>query len=212
MKLLYCAVILKLLFVSQTLNAQTTAEWLSQKKTQKKYLLAQIAALQTYLGWLKDGYKIVNGGLTTLSKIKNGDINLHTVFFNGLKNVSPSIMRNSKFINLIESQVSLYLYCQNVRRRIMSMKGLAPSNKEVIGRLYSQFIFLTGEDIFSLINLVKSGSVDMNDSDRLKAVNQLYDDFQKRRSFIYRVSSELITHGLTTFYLQSEIANFQKLY
>jgi len=32
------------------LQAQTFAEWFQQKKTQKKYLLQQIAALQVYIG------------------------------------------------------------------------------------------------------------------------------------------------------------------
>ncbi len=48
----------KLLIVSiiilftETLSAQTSAEWLSQKKTQKKYLVQQIAALDVYAGYL----------------------------------------------------------------------------------------------------------------------------------------------------------------
>ncbi|MCH5688762.1 conjugal transfer protein TraI [Niabella sp. W65] len=35
------------------LQAQTFAEWFQQKKTQKKYLLQQIAALQVYIGYAK---------------------------------------------------------------------------------------------------------------------------------------------------------------
>jgi hypothetical protein len=43
---------LPLLFV-QVSTAQTWSEWFSQKKTQKKYLLEQVAALKIYAGYLK---------------------------------------------------------------------------------------------------------------------------------------------------------------
>ena len=36
-------------------KAQTFAEWFQQKKTQKIYLLEQIAALQIYTGYLQKG-------------------------------------------------------------------------------------------------------------------------------------------------------------
>ena len=38
--------------LATTTQAQTFAEWFKQKKTQKKYLVQQIAALQVYIGCL----------------------------------------------------------------------------------------------------------------------------------------------------------------
>ena len=39
-------------------HSQKWDEWFKQKKTQKKYLIQQIAALKVYLGYLKEGYDI----------------------------------------------------------------------------------------------------------------------------------------------------------
>lgn len=50
-------------FSFQLAEAQTFDEWFRQKKTQKKYLVQQIAALKVYLGYLKEGYEIAQKGM-----------------------------------------------------------------------------------------------------------------------------------------------------
>lgn len=67
-----------------TLSAQTFEEFFKQKKTQKKYLLEQIAALQTYAELAKKGYAIVSGGLSFIGDIKNGKFSLDKAYFDGL--------------------------------------------------------------------------------------------------------------------------------
>ncbi|ULT42931.1 conjugal transfer protein TraI [Niabella defluvii] len=56
------------------LQAQTFAEWFQQKKTQKKYLLQQIAALQVYIGYAKKGYNIAKDGLNTIGGFTRGEL------------------------------------------------------------------------------------------------------------------------------------------
>jgi len=59
-------------------NAQTWNEWFRQKKTQKKYLVQQIAALKVYLKYLKQGYRIVDKGLSLVGDIKDGNLVIAT--------------------------------------------------------------------------------------------------------------------------------------
>ena len=47
-----------LTIIVTTTQAQTFAEWFRQKKTQKQYLIQQIAALQVYIGYAQKGYSI----------------------------------------------------------------------------------------------------------------------------------------------------------
>ena len=73
--------IIIILLAGSFCHAQTYDEWFRQKKTAKKYLLDQIAALQTYIGYAEKGYSIVTGGLNTIKDIKHGDFNLHNNYF-----------------------------------------------------------------------------------------------------------------------------------
>ena len=52
-------------------SAQTLAEWTQQNKTQIKYLVEQIAALQAYALVAEKGYSIAKTGLNAIGNIKN---------------------------------------------------------------------------------------------------------------------------------------------
>jgi len=104
MKLLFVLLLISKSFFS---FGQTFEEWTQQKKTQKKYLLQQIAALQLYLGYVKKGYEVVNKGLITVRNIKNGDFNLHRDFLGSLKRVNPKIKKYAKVADIIAYQVRI---------------------------------------------------------------------------------------------------------
>src|SRR5260221_4860823 len=105
MKMIF--IILSLFVCIQAGHAQTYDEWFRQKKTQKKYLLQQIAALQVYIDYAKKGYDIASKGLNTIRDIKNGDFNLHRDFFGSLKQVNPKIKKYAKVADIIAYQVSI---------------------------------------------------------------------------------------------------------
>src|SRR3954463_9131175 len=88
MKLL---LLLLLLTIHTVCKAQTWDEWFKQKKTQVKYLEEQIIALHVNGNYLEEGYKIVQGGLSAIHDIKNGDFNLHKDYFSSLKRVNTAI-------------------------------------------------------------------------------------------------------------------------
>ncbi|MBC9909119.1 hypothetical protein [Chitinophaga varians] len=212
MKCLFLSILLFTFFCRQVCIGQTAAEWFNQKKTQKKYLIAQIAALQTYIAWLKDGYKIANGGLTTISKIKDGDISVHTLFFNDLKRLNPSLQKNRKLLDLALAQLSLYQYCKDIRWQLRVINALPANQLTTVDRLYGQFIAQIGEDVFSFIDIISNTAVNMNDFYRLKMIDQLYNDFQTRKVFIQHVSDQLLSYASANQRDETEISNFRKLY
>ena len=71
--------------ISSIAHTQTWDEWFRQKETQKKYLLEQIAALNVYLGYVKEGYSIARDGLRIINDIKQGDFKLHDDKFQSLQ-------------------------------------------------------------------------------------------------------------------------------
>jgi hypothetical protein len=58
-------------------QGQFLGGFFSQKQTELKYYLQQIAALKLYAGFLEKGYSIAREGLTVIAEIKNGEFNLH---------------------------------------------------------------------------------------------------------------------------------------
>ena len=104
-KIFICSCMLVVLTIP--LHAQTFSEWFSQKKTQKKYLLEQIAALQMYIGYAKKGYEIAGSGLSTIRNITNGEFKLHDLFITGLKKVSPVVRNDIRVAEIILLEIEI---------------------------------------------------------------------------------------------------------
>src|SRR5258705_8026730 len=96
-----CLLVLVFIGIGILTQAQTWAEWFSQKSTQKKYLIQQIAMLQVYIGYLQKGHNIAKNGLITIGNIKNGHFTLDKDFFASLRNVNPKVKQYVKVADII---------------------------------------------------------------------------------------------------------------
>lgn len=87
-------VIMAVLLSATQVRAQVSFNWsefFKQKKTEIKYLGAQIGELAIYLDFVKKGYRIVTQGNELIRQAKNGEFNLHDVFYLSLKLVNQQV-------------------------------------------------------------------------------------------------------------------------
>lgn len=178
-------VIMFLLLAGMQSKAQSTwwKEWFQQKKTQKEYLAAQIVALQAYIKVARDGYKIAQKGLNTIGNIKDGDFNLHRDFFNSLDNVNPAIKNYVKVADMAAMQVEILNACN--RDYSSLQKGNMLNSKElsyvhgVYGRLLDDCANLLDE----LIMVTGYGNFQMDDDERIRRIDVLYESMRGNRAF-----------------------------
>jgi hypothetical protein len=184
-------IIIMLLVVFATgAKAQTFAEWFQQKKTQKKYLLQQIAGLQVYMGYLQKGYSIAQKGLTAISDFKSGEFNLHYDYFNSLKNVNPKIKNYARVADIISCQVKIV---QTYHQAYLWAKESIVFNADEIAYLFRVFGRLLDDckaNIDELIILTTSGKLEMKDDERLELIDDLYNDMQDKYTFAKSFSNE----------------------
>jgi len=166
-----------LLLVSVSLQAQTFAEWWSQKKTQKKYLIEQIAALQVYAGYAKKGYQITGTGLSAIRDITNGEFKLHDLFITGLKKVSPAIRNDARIAGIITMEVEI----------IKTFNGLAAGfsgeHQDYVRAVKDGVITGCLDDLEALYFIITSGKAEMNDAERLERLDGIYQAMQDRSAF-----------------------------
>lgn len=173
-------------------KAQTFAEWFQQKKTQRKYLLQQIAALQIYTGYLQKGYSIARKGLTAIGDFKNGEFNLHSDYFNSLKNVNPKIQNYSRVTDIISFQVKIV---KTYDKTYLLAKKSNAFNADQIAYLFRVFSRLLDDctvTIDELITLTTSGKLEMKDDERLERIDVLYNDMQNKYTFAKSFSNQTI--------------------
>lgn len=184
-----------LLFVSagSSLQAQTFEEWFQQKKTQKKYLIQQIAALQVYIGYAKKGYNIAKEGLTTIGGFTRGEFNLHTDYFNSLKSVNPEIKRYARVADIIALQVKIVQNYNRTYRRLNGSDAFSNDELAYIGRVFSRLLNDCDKTLDELITLTTNGKLEMKDDERMKRIDILYLDMQDKFTFTQSFSNDAIS-------------------
>lgn len=173
-------------------KAQTFAEWFQQKKTQKKYLLQQIAGLQVYAGYLQKGYSIAQKGLTAIGDFKNGEFNLHSDYFNSLKNVNPRVKNYARVADIISFQVQIVQTYHRAYRQIKESNAFNPDEITYVYRVFGRLLDDCTAAIDELITVTASGKLEMKDDERLKRIDALYNDMQDKYTFAKSFSNETI--------------------
>lgn len=168
-------------------NAQTFAEWFSQKKKQKEYLLKQIAGLQVYIGFAKKGYNIATSGIHTVRDIKNGEFGLHSAFFSSLKAVSPFIRNNSKVAEIIEMQLAISKSFNGIKSNDL----LSDGDREYIGSVRAKVLDECLTDLEELLLVITSGKVEMTDDERIERLDQVYAGMKDKSAFTQSFTGEV---------------------
>jgi hypothetical protein len=173
-----------LLLATVNASAQDFDEWFDQKDTQKRYLRRQIAYLQLYLRYVKQGYSIAQKGLNTIENIKNGNFNLHRDFFGSLKNVNPLIANSAKVADIIAFQYYITRDMKNVYQFCQSSKRFTPNELYYVAKVHANMLFLCDANISELRTIIAKDKTEMKDDERLKVIDKLYDDMQDKYAFV----------------------------
>lgn len=188
MKKLFFLLFIALLSVS--VKAQTFAEWFRQKKTQKKYLLQQIAGLQMYIGYAQKGYSIAQDGLNVIGDIKHGELNLHNDYFNSLKTVNPTISKYSKADDIIALPLKIIKVYKNAYKSVQQSGTFNAGETKYINEVFNRLIDDCAGTVDQLTMIVTSNQLSMKDDERLKRIDGLYNDMQDKYTFAQSFAGE----------------------
>jgi hypothetical protein len=166
-------------FSVQRVSAQTFAEWFSQKKTQIKYLTQQIAALEQYGLYVKQGYQIAQGGWGSIGNQVKGEFDLHSAYYNSLKTVNPAIKNDPKTDSIVS-------YAQLTPQQFDHLDGLSAldgDSRSYIGRVKTAVLTDTGKDIAELQMVMTDGKAQLTDDERIKRLDGIYERVKDKLVF-----------------------------
>jgi hypothetical protein len=160
-------------------KAQTFAEWFDQKNTQKKYLLQQIAALQVYAAYYKQGNNIAHNGLGSINGSLTSENGLHTTYYNNLKNVSPIVKNNKQVSDILQWQKDILTRMGNLDKTA----NLNDNEKTYVVQVKSALFNDCNEKITELQNVVTDNKLQMSDEERLKHIGVIHKAMQDNYRF-----------------------------
>jgi hypothetical protein len=171
----------------------------------------QLAKLELYLKETKDGYSIVQKGLTTIGDIKKGDFDLHSLFFTSLKDVNPAIKNWGKVADIITMQVQLLAGSKTSLRQVTASGNFSPADLKYLAAVFSNLINLTGKDINVLSGLVSDGNWQMTDDDRMSRIDHLFNEVSEKYNFLRSFSSQVMAESSLRTHQKATIQKLRQL-
>jgi len=178
LKGLLCATVLLLLSATATFG-QTFAEWFSQKKTQIKYLGRQIAALEQYGSYIKQGYAISQNGLGHIGGYIKGEYDLHSAYYSSLKTVNPKIKGNGK----ADSIMSYAAQIPGQFDHLNNLNSLGEDNRQYVLRVKAKVLEECHKDLTELQLIMTSGQAQLTDDERIQGLDEINMRMKDKYSF-----------------------------
>lgn len=151
-------------------RAQTFAEWFAQKKTQKKYLLQQIAALQIFSGYLKQGYQIAHNGLDSVSGSLKIEYGLHGTYYHRMKTAGPLVKNNAMVKEIMAWQQDIL----EQLAAISQINGMTRAEKSYLEQVRAAVLKDCDQQLNTLQLVVSDGTIEMSDADRIALVTRIH--------------------------------------
>ena len=207
------AIILSFFFLVtfNTSFSQTLAEWTQQKKTQRKYLLQQIAALRTHLQYVKKGYDIAHKGLSTIKSIKNGEWDLHKDYFGSLLIVNPAIKNYARVADIISMQVRMVKQVRSLIDECRQGKLLTPGEIDYVVKVCDHLLYECLKNMEELIMVITSGQLEMKDDERIKMIETIYAAMQEKSVFLMGFGNSITMLSKQRLYDKMELEVSEKI-
>lgn len=193
--------------LATTVKAQTFAEWFRQKSTQKKYLLQQIAALQVYATYYKEGNNIAHHGLNSITGYLQSENALHTTYYNNLNNVSPVVKNNKQVNDILQWQKDIL----NRMTLLDKTANLNGGEKKYIIQVKTALFKDCDQQITELQNVVTDSKLKMSDEERLKHIGLIHTAMQNNYRFASAFADQVKVYAVQRVQENNNVISEKKI-
>lgn len=199
----FAVVLFLWLMTSLICYGQTFSEFFRQKKTQEEYLLKQIAYLELYGGYVRQGYQIAKSGLGVIRDFSSDEFDLHKEFFASLKQVNPLIKKDVRAVKVVLMQ-------EKISKVLAGMSGISLAEESLVwvNRLRQGILEECEKDLDALLMVISADVLEMSDQQRLSKVIQIHQATEQRLGFVLAAYMELKVLSLNR---SNEIDQLEKL-
>jgi hypothetical protein len=152
----------------------------NQNNTQRKYLMEQIAMLQTYLGYVKQGNNIIKNGTNLIGSSKQGELDLHKGYFSSLRTVNGKFRGNEKVTAILAMHDAMSGSRKATISKAMQSGQFSSGEIAQLKTAYANLAAEAEKDIDELMLVITDGQLEMTDDERIREIDRLYLLMQKK--------------------------------
>jgi len=166
------------------LAAQGLGNIFSQGAADLKCMAKQMVLIQLYISWIEKGYQIAGSGLQVIRDIKQGEWNLHSMFYGSLAQVNPAIKQCADVTGAIRFQAAVIRELGEINQ----IKQLSPEEMEYLLEIGDNLLNDCSRDLDHLINLISDDIFRMSDDERILSLHEIDLNMENH----YKTACELV--------------------
>lgn len=177
------SIVLAALLCCGILQAQGIGSFFSQKQTQRKYYLDQIAALQLQIGYVKSGYKAVNNGLSMIGNFKRNELKMHDDYYTSLTQVNAAIQHSEAVKEIYRMAAAIRTTFTRTITELEGEKIMPEKEMKYIRNVYDNLDRKLKQDIEELSIVITPGRLQLTDDERWKRVKAIQSEVEDKYAF-----------------------------
>lgn len=181
MKKAFIAIVL---FIMSFTTISTPLMAQEQEIAQLVLNLEKLNQLRQILKQLYDGYKIISDGYNKVKDITSGNYKIHELFLDGLYKISPTVKKYRRIADIIQAQAAIIKESKSALKNFSSFNVFTGGQIDYIGEVYDRLIDDSMKHLDELMMVVTAGQLRMTDDERLKAIDRIYQEVQKKLLFL----------------------------
>ncbi|OOQ61946.1 hypothetical protein [Mucilaginibacter pedocola] len=171
-----------LLFISISFSRTANAQ--GQEMQQLLLNIEKLTQLKSILADMKTGYQIYEQGYGTVSSLAKGNFSLHSVYLNGLLEVSPVVRNYGRVAEIISQQASLLHEYKSAFAKFKRSGSFNAKELDYMSSVYSHLVKQSLNDLSDLANVLTATKLRMSDDERIKAIDRIYTGSNDKLQFI----------------------------
>lgn len=154
----------------------------------------KLAQLKKILLQMKQSYSILSKGYGMVSQLSQGNFNLHRVFLEGLMEASPSVRKYRKVKEVVNIQLHLVSLCNTSIKRYRNSGAFSIGELRYLASVQQKVLSESLGNLEELAVLVAGGLVQMDDGERLSAIDGIHRKMEETIGFLRRflVSTDIL--------------------
>jgi DNA repair ATPase RecN len=151
--------------------------------------IEKLSQFKKILSDMKKGYDLLSDGYKTVKDMTEGNFSLHKTFLDALMQVSPAVRNYKKVGEIVEYQISIVKESRNGMNRFIKSGNFSGQEINYFEKVYGNLLNQSLRNLDELTMVITADKLRMSDDERLKAVDDIYEQMQDKLLFLRNFNS-----------------------
>ena len=150
----------------------------------------KLTQLKSILTELKDGYKIVSNGYTTIKNISEDNFNLHDIFLKSLLEVTPAVKNYVRIKDIIDAQLSIVREYKNALKQFKGSGEFSVDEMGYLEKVYAHLFNHSLDNLQTMLMVITAGQLRMSDDERINSIDAVWKDVSQQLTFLRHFNNQ----------------------